>query len=148
MGLAEDGGTTIGSATTGGTTTRILIFKSELREDVCLSLAKGTIILKRPIDASTTGSQPLKRKLLPYKVRYLIIHNGRQLWDTRWPVFNNSKTKIGRLYSNTSTFGHPIEHHVNNQLGGRASPMYTTKYHFSLIIFTILSSLYISKKDA
>ena len=31
MGLAEEGGTTIGSATLGGTTSRILIFKNELR---------------------------------------------------------------------------------------------------------------------
>jgi hypothetical protein len=29
MGLIEEGGTTIGSATNGGATTRILIFKSE-----------------------------------------------------------------------------------------------------------------------
>ena len=70
-GLAEEGGTTIGSATNGDATTRILIFKSEPREDACLSLAKGTTILKRPINASTTGSQSLKRELLPYKVHYI-----------------------------------------------------------------------------
>ena len=75
--MTKEGGITIGSATIGGASTRILIFKSELREDVCLSLAKGTIILKRPIDASTTGSQPLKRQMFPYKVRYTITHNGR-----------------------------------------------------------------------
>ena len=34
MGLAEEGGTTIGSATLGGTTIRILILKSELRYSI------------------------------------------------------------------------------------------------------------------
>ena len=40
----------------------------------------------------------------------------------------------------------PLSNHVNNQFGGGASPVHLAKYLFSLIIFTILSSLYISKK--
>ena len=75
--LAEEGGTIIRSATTRGTTTRILIFKSKPMEDACLSLAEDIMTLRRPTTDSTTDSQPLKRQMLPYKVCYIIMHNGR-----------------------------------------------------------------------
>ena len=48
-----------------------------IREDACLSLDEGIMTLRRPSTASTTDSQPLKRQMLPYKVRYTITHNGR-----------------------------------------------------------------------
>jgi hypothetical protein len=82
-----------------------------IREDACLSLAKGIMTLRRPSTTSTTDSQPLKRQMLAYKVRYTIIHNGRYAWDKRWPTSSNnsnSKIKIGRLCSSASTFGHLV----------------------------------------
>jgi hypothetical protein len=75
--LAEEGGTTIESNTNRGATLRILAFKSETREDACLSLSEGIMTLRRSSTASTTDSQPLKRQMLSYKIRYIIIHHGR-----------------------------------------------------------------------
>jgi hypothetical protein len=54
-----------------------------------------------------------------------------------------------KLEGSVPAFPHPttsLSNDDNNQLGGRASLVYPTKYLFSLIIFTILSSFYISKK--
>jgi hypothetical protein len=76
-GFVEEGGTTIGSTTNRGATTRILTFKSETREDACLSLAEGIMTLRRPTTTLTIDSQPLERQMLPHKVCYKIIHNGR-----------------------------------------------------------------------
>jgi len=62
------------------TTTKGKIMKQPqvgIREDACLSLAEGIMTLSRPFTASTTDLQPLERQMLPYKVRYKIIHNGK-----------------------------------------------------------------------
>jgi hypothetical protein len=50
---------------------------SGIREDAYLPLAKGIMALRRPTTALTIDSQPLKRQILPYKVCYIIIYNGR-----------------------------------------------------------------------
>jgi hypothetical protein len=105
-----------------------------IREDTCLSLAKGITIPKRPTTASTTGSPPLKRPQLLYKVHYIVTHNGRQLWDTRWPTSSNnsnSKIKIGGLCSSTSHPATSLSNHDNNQLGREGISIYLDKYFFS-----------------
>jgi hypothetical protein len=78
-----------------------------IRRDECPSLAEGIMTLRRPSIVSTTGSQPLKRTQLPYKVSYIVIHNGKLLWDTRWPVSNSNsdnRTRSRTLCSRTSTY--------------------------------------------
>ena len=72
-------------------------------------------------------------------------HNTQETYQR----FNNRLTTIEETIAAIQAppgLATPLSNHVNNQLGGRASPVYLDKYLFSLIIFTILSSLYISKK--
>ena len=52
-----------------------------------------------------------------------------------------AKTKLEALVPAPPHSATSLSNHVNNQLRGRASPVYPAKYLFSLIIFTILSSL-------
>jgi hypothetical protein len=78
-----------------------------IRRDECPSLAEGITTLRRPSIVLTTGSQPLNRIQLPYKVSYIVIHNGRLLWDTRWPVSNsnsNNRTRSRTICSRTTTY--------------------------------------------
>jgi hypothetical protein len=104
-GLTEEGDTTIESATTRGTitkssssranrSTRLMNFHNYQGQDYkAISCghqggrissssqryhdSEGIMALRRPTTTSTTDLQPLKRQILSYKVRYIIIYNGR-----------------------------------------------------------------------
>ena len=104
----------IGKTGTSTTTKGRTMKKSQvaIREDACLSLAEGTTTSTRISTASMVDRQPLKRRMLPYKVHYTNTHNGNQPWDTRLPTFNNnsnSRTRTGTFCSRTSTSGHHIK---------------------------------------
>ena len=97
------------------TTTKGRIMKKPqvaIREDACLSLDEDTTTSMRISTASMVDRQPLKRRMLPYKVHYTNTHNGNQPWDTRLPTFNNnsnSRTRTGTFCSRSSTSDHHIE---------------------------------------
>jgi len=59
-----------------------------------------------------------------------------------------AKSRLGGFVPAPRYSATPLSNLVNNQLGGRTSPMYPAKYLFSPIIFPILGLFYISKKDA
>jgi hypothetical protein len=78
----------------------------------------------------------------PPKIIYRSSHGVITLqWDSRWPATSNnsnSKIKIGRLCSSTSHSATSLSNHDNNQLGGKASPMYPSKYFFSFVLLFLV----------
>ena len=119
------------------------------REDTCLSLVEGTMISTRPSTASTIDLQLLRRRMLPYKVRYTNTHNGGRQWDTRWPFSNsisNNRTRTGIFYSRTSTSGHLIEQPQQQLAWGRRHPPCIQISIYFPFILLFLSLLYIFAK--
>ena len=131
-GLTKEGGITIGSTTTGGATSRILIFKSKLRYNALPQLprARSWSNLKWALGRTHAFLWPR----VPQYSRDLSQQQAHNHW------------RDNCCHTSTSTFGHPIEQPCQQPVWGRAFPVYPAKYLFSLIIFTILSSLYISKR--
>jgi hypothetical protein len=109
------------------------------REDACPTLSGGIMINKWTTNASTTNWQPLRNRMLPYKVHYTNTHNGRRRWGTRSPTSNrisSSRTRTRTFCSRTSTFGHHIDRLCLHLARGKGIP------HVSMSVFLFLLFYY------